>query len=265
MQPGKRLRLLGKENDYLRTSDQMLLTNITGAYERACWNGKIQNLLFPSREHTCPHTFFNDYRNRELTLIEYFKLIPEFNRLSVNDKVRLIRNHFGTMYYINEPILVQYRSDKLTSSLHNSFHRKLAINMLHSMDLMFAYVNDPLLLKLVLLVRSFSSSINRYRNDTDMDRVYDDTRSIFAAQNVYVELLWRYLLYRSPSEQDTVKFFNKLIMDILSIQHTYLMADYFLYNLQDEINQLEPLMRSMWPKPNESDVNKDMNTNMISW
>ena len=243
----------------------MLLTNISTAYERACAGETATNLYFPSQEHRSPHTFFNDYQSRELTLIEYFKLIPEFNRLSVDDKVRLIRNHFGTMYYINEPILVKYKSDKLSSSLHNSFHAKLAVTMLNSMDLMYAYVHDPLLLKLILIVRSLSSSINRYRNDTNMDRIYDDTKTIFAGQNVYVELLWRYVLYRSPSERDAVKFFNKLVLDILSVQRTYLMADCYLYNLQDEIDQLEPLMRSMWPISNHSEVSEVKELNMHIW
>jgi hypothetical protein len=235
-----------------------------GAYERAWSSGKIQNLYFPSREHSYPHTFYNEYQDREITLIEYFKLIPEFNRLSIDDKVRLIRNHFGTMYYINEPILVQYKSHNLVPSLHKSFNTNLAIRMLHSIDLMFAYANDPILLKLILIVRSLSSSINRYRNDTNMDRIYDDTRSIFSSQNIYVELLWRYILYRTPFERDAVKFFNKLILDLLFVQHTYLMADYYLYSLQDEIDKLEPLMRSMWPKPNALKMNqeKDMNMNL---
>jgi hypothetical protein len=229
----------------------MLLTNIQSAYEQACTSRKIKNLYFPAREHSCPHTFFNEYQDREITLIEYFKLIPEFNRLSIDDEVRLIRNHFGTMYYINEPILVQYKSNDLVPSLYKSFNKHLASNMLYSIDLMFTYANDPLLLKLILIVRSLSSSINRHRNDTDMGRVYDDTREIFRSQNIYVDLLWRYILYRSSSEQEAVKFFNKLIMDLLIVQHTYLMADSYLYSLQEEIDQLEPLMRSMWPKPNE--------------
>lgn len=263
----KRIRVSSSQADYIRTSDQTLLTNIAAVYERACTSGKVRNLNFPSQVHCCPHTFFNDYQNREVTLIEYFKLIPEFNRLSIDDKVRLIRNHFGAMYYINEPILVQYKSDKLSLSLHNSFHEQLARTMLHSMDLMFAYANDPILLKLMLIVRSLSSSINRYRNDTDMDRIYDDTKSIFAGQNVYVELLWRYILYRSPSERDAVKFFNKLILDILSVQRTCLMADCYLYCLQDEIDQLQPLMRSMWPmarRASEVSELKEMNMNVWS-
>lgn len=236
-----------------------------GAYERACTNGKIKKLYFPSIEHSRPHTFYNEYHDREITLIEYFKQIPEFFRLSIDDKVRLIRNHFGTMYYINEPILVQYKSQNLVPSLHKSFDTNLAVNMLHSINLMFAYANDPLLLKLILIVRSLSSSINRYRNDTDMDRVYDDTRAIFSSQNVYVELLWGYILYRTASYRDAVKFFSKLIRDLLAVQHTYLMSDCYLYSLQDEIEQLEPLMRSMWPKPDDPESILSKNLDMNLW
>jgi len=222
-----------------------------GAYERACRSEKIKTLCFPTIEHSRPHTFYNEYHDREIVLIEYCKFIPEFNRLSIPDKIRLIRNHFGTMFYINEPILDQSKSNILICSLHKSFDTNLATNMLRSIDLMFSYAADPILLKLILVVRSLSSSINRFRNDTDMDRIYDDTLAIFTSQSVYVDLLWRYVLYRTPSELDAVKFFNKLIMDLLAIQHTYLMADCYLYSRQDEIDRLEPLMQSMWPTSNE--------------
>jgi hypothetical protein len=256
--------LISSNPNYLRPADVTLLTNITGAYERACANGQIKNLYFPTKEHLYPHSFFNDYRDREITLIEYFKLIPEFNRLSIDDKIRLIRNHFGAMYYINEPILAQYKSHNLVNSIKKSFRADLAIDMLHSMDLMFSYSHDPIFLKLILIVRSLSSGINRYRNDTDLDRVYDDTRVIFAGQNIYVELLWRYLLSRLSSERDAVKFFNKLIRDIMFVQRTYLMADCYLYSLGHEIDQLEPLMRSMWPKPNKLAVSyKEMDIKLL--
>ena len=43
-----------------------------------------------------------------------------------------------------------------------------------------------------------------------MDHIYDNTQVIFASQNHYVELLWRYIISRVPSEREAVKFFNKL-------------------------------------------------------
>jgi len=83
-----------------------------------------------------------------------------------------------------------------------------------------------------------------------MDGIYDDTKIIFDGQNVYVELLWRYILSRLPSEQDAVIFFNKLILDLLFIMRVTFAMDDQIYSSPNEIDQMEPLMQSMWPKSN---------------
>jgi hypothetical protein len=97
-----------------------------------------------------------------------------------------------------------------------------------------------------------------------MDRIYDDTLAIFAAQNIYVELLWRYLLTRYPSELEVVKFYNKLIRDLLFLQHICFITDSYINNLTDEIQQLEPLIQSMWPVPSKSNSSKIDDVNMKS-
>ncbi len=76
--------------------------------------------------------------------------------------------------------------------------------------------------------------------------VYDDPLVISAGQNVYVELLWRYLLSRLPSEQDAVKFFNKLVLDLLLLQRTCIFVERHISNLDHEIDQMNPLMQSLW-------------------
>jgi hypothetical protein len=204
---------------------------------------------FPTVEHSSIHTFFNEYTHRQKSLIEYFKIIPEFNRLSIDDKVRLIKNHLATMISINEPILDGSISPTLTVSIKNVFTPELASNILRSAHLMCTYMHDPMLLKLLLIVQTLSSSINRYRSDSSLDFIYDDTRAILAGQNIYIELLWRYILSRSSSEEDAVKFFNKLVLNLLFTQHTYFMiGNYIVQSVKNEIDQLEPLMQSMWPR-----------------
>jgi hypothetical protein len=219
------------------------------AYEKTCKQLKTQCPQFPAIEHSSMHTFFNEYTYRQKSLIEYFKIIPEFNRLSIDDKVRLIKNHLATMISINEPILDGSISSTLSVSIKNVFTPELATNLLRSVQLMCTYMHDPMLLKLLLIVQSLSSSINRYRSDSGLDWIYDDTHAIYAGQNVYIELMWRYILSRAPSERDAVKFFNKLILDLLFTQHTYFMVgSYILQSLKNEIDQMEPLMQSMWPR-----------------
>jgi hypothetical protein len=231
----------------LSSSDQTLFTNIFGAYERIYpETNNCRYPAFPIVEYTTPHTFFNDYDQRHKLLVEYFKLIPEFNKLSMDDKIRLLQNQFLSMININEPILVRSTSKHLVISLKNIFGIDLANSILHNTENLIRYTSDPILLKLVLIIQSLSSGINRYPHNIDMDRIYDDTLAIYAGQCVYVELLWRYLLSRLPCEQDAVKFFNKLILDLLFIQRCCFAVDQRLHNLDHEIDKMSPLMQVMW-------------------
>jgi hypothetical protein len=107
-----------------------------------------------------------------------------------------------------------------------------------------------MLTKLLIIVRSLSSSISRNFGDMDMDRIYNDTQTIFAVENVYVELLWRYILSRLPSEKDAVKLFNKIILDLLCVVSVSFMIDSYVYSFPNEIDQMDVLMQNMWPRPN---------------
>jgi hypothetical protein len=186
--------------------------------------------------------------------VNYFKLIPEFNRLSINDKIGLIKNHFCVTLTINEATLSSDISPKLLGSISTLFNANLSTHLSQCIRLVHSYTSDRMLLKLLIIVVSLSSGINRFRNDIQTDRIYDDTSAIFAAQNIYVELLWQHLLSRLPSEVAAVKFYDKLIRDLLSVQRVCFMTESYINNLTDEIQQMEPLIQSMWPLPRDSDV-----------
>jgi hypothetical protein len=86
------------------------------------------------------------------------------------------------------------------------------------------------MLKIVLIILVLSSSSGRnFDNAADLDVLCNDSLSIFAAQNVYVELLWRYILSRSASEKDAVKFLNKLMMCILYVKNLDMYIYIWLY------------------------------------
>jgi len=232
----------------ISASDQTLLTNIMSAYERTCLADKQEKCpAFPSTKHSSVHQLLNDYSNRQKSIVKYFKCIPEFDALSMYDKIRLIRNHFCITLTINEAVLATTISQKLLDSIANVFDGQTTSNLVQCIELVHTYTNDRVLLKLLLIVRSLSSDINRYRNDVDMDRIFDNTLAIFAAQNVYVELLWRYLLSRLPSEIHAVKFYNKIIRDLLFVQRVCFMTEFHINQLTEEIQKMEPLMQSMWP------------------
>jgi hypothetical protein len=207
---------------------------------------------FPLMKHTNLFTYLNEYSFIHKVLIEYFKIIPEFNRLCINDRIRLIRNQFGVINNINEAIIHPGVSTNLIISLSNVFGIYLAKRILGCIERIQMFTSDPILLKLFLIIVTLSSGI--YRNDIDMNQIYDDTLSIYSAQNIYVELLWKYILSRSSTPLHAVKFFNKLVQFLLYLLNVHLLLDSYVHNLPNEIEQMEPLMQSMWPKPNKNEI-----------
>lgn len=244
-----------RQSKYLSVSDQDLLRNIFNAYENTCGIvGKYRYDYFPPSEHSSIHMFFNDFCDRHKSLVEYFKMIPEFSQLTMDDRIRLLRNHFGTMLNLNESIVGGHMTTNLSNSIQKIFHPQIADEVLRASNLINVYRSDPILLKLILIVRTLSSGINRFRRDTDMSRVFDDPRTIFYGQNIYVDLLWRYILVRSPSDRDAVRFFNKLMRDLLVLQSACYKAGSFIYDLENEIDRMDPLMQCMWPRPEKPDI-----------
>ena len=211
-----------------------------------------QHTSFPPSRQSTIHRFLNQYTERHTGLVKYFKLVPEFERLSMSDKIRLIRNSFCFTLPINEATLSHGLSQQLIDSIPLLFDGNVAAPLIRCIQLVHSYATDRSLLKILLVIKNLSTGIYRYRHDAAMDSIYDDTLAIFAAQNIYVELLWRYLLRRFPTEFDAVKFFNKLIQDLIFVQTISFTADCHINNSAHEIEQMDPLIQSMWPAPNQS-------------
>ncbi len=178
--------------------------------------------------------------------IEYCKLIPEFDRLSIDDKKNLLQNHLEETIIISNVTFSKHMSNILITSLKNVYGPILFNEVKRVAERLLAYAYDPVILKLVLIIQTLSNSTCRYHNGDNLMHVYDDPLAILAGQNIYVELLWRYILSRSSSEQDAVKFFNKLILDLLFLQHASFLVERHVRKLDNEIEQMTPLMQSLW-------------------
>ncbi|CAF2965966.1 unnamed protein product [Rotaria sp. Silwood2] len=262
MQSPSLLRMPSRSFEYLSSSDQVILTNIFHAYENTCTvakNTTFQN--FPAIQHTSMHAFIDEMSSEIQITIEYLKLIPEFNNLIMDDKVRLIRNHIGTIIHINEPLLIPVPPVNLVGAWTNLFGLNTTKSIFKRNQIIEQYLCDPIILKVVLIILILSSSNSRNIDYIDIDQICDDSLSIFIAQNIYVELLWKYILSRSPNERNAVKFFNRLIMFILYAQNLHLHLDGYINSLTHEIKQMEPMMQNMWLR---TDNNEDMNEVIIA-
>ncbi len=67
--------------------------------------------------------------------------------------------------------------------------------------------------------------------------------SIFSAQNITVEFLWKFILALSLSKEDAGKFFNKFTIFILCVRKLDLYINDYINHLKDEVKQLTTMIR----------------------
>jgi hypothetical protein len=260
MRPPSLLRIAQNTVHCLSPSDQVVLANIFHTYENTCIAAKTSQLqCYPATQHASLHVFFNELGLLLRVFIEYFKHIPEFANIVMDDKLRLVKNHLGDILNINEPLLHGVTSSNLIATWTNVFGVDISVRFVKRDQIIEQYLFDPILLKLVLIILVLSSSSSRHLGSIDMDEICDDTLVIYAAQNVYVELLWRYILSRALSEGDAVKFLNKLIMFILYMKSLDKCIDEYINNLSDEVKQMEPMMQSMFSKTDDEEKIRNIN------
>ncbi|CAF1226311.1 unnamed protein product [Rotaria sordida] len=77
---------------------------------------------------------------------------------------------------------------------------------------------DPTLIKLMLIAIAFSSNCftKQNRKSMDKDSLLLGTYRLFGSQNVYVELIWKYLIYRY-NYVESVKHISTLIKQLLDV------------------------------------------------
>ena len=69
---------------------------------------------------------------------------------------------------------------------------------------------DPISIKLMLLALAFSSNcfIRQHRRNMDRDSLLLGTFRLFGSQNVYVELIWKYLIHQYNYDEAVQRFFD---------------------------------------------------------
>ncbi|CAF3153393.1 unnamed protein product [Rotaria sp. Silwood2] len=242
----------------LSSFDQALVTNVFNAYENTCMTGRNTRFQsYPVIEHKSIHGFINEISNVFQTFVHYLKLIPGFDNLIINDKTRLMRNHFGTILNINEPYMYSVTPSNLILTYTNVFGHNITKRLMKRNQIIEQFIYDPTIIRIVLIILVLSSSNHRNINHIDMNLICDDSLSIFEAQNIYVELLWKYILSRVAYEQDVAKFFNRLMMCILYVQNVDMCIDSYISNFRNEIRQMEPMMQNMWLKTDDEEDNND--------
>ncbi|CAF0927714.1 unnamed protein product [Adineta steineri] len=161
-----------------------------------------------------------------MRLLSFFKQIPEFDQLNIDDKVTLIKYNIPTVLSINRALsynpdtheFIESSSDvqdniEFYSVLngHNTFQqsKKVFLSFLQLVKY------DRKIIELALVVLMFTKGIST-TNPQD-EKILNDTMSVYRAHNYYTELLWKYMETVYGYEK-AVSLFSELINHIISLQ-----------------------------------------------
>lgn len=182
-----------------------------------------------------------------LSLVDYFKNIPEFSNLPVEMRIILLKTNLNQVFYLNNALIVHATgtNDRLrTAVFKDLFPDDLYAKICSCILALLSFVNDPIFLKLLSIILIFSTSLNVHH---DNYQPIIDTKGVFLIQNFYIELLWRWILSHCSTYRESVNLLTSFIRCSLHSQIINVKLHEFVNTINpNNIDQLEPIMKAMW-------------------
>jgi hypothetical protein len=195
--------------------------------------------------------FLNASANMYMSLIYYLKSIPEFNNLPVQSKLSLIKSNLNQICRIHSTLIMKIVTpdlDKDSPVFLHIFPKELYFEIRSTATALIPFVHDPLLIKLFLTVLMLSTHMNiQYEKNQIEINDENSTRNILNVQNIYIELLWRYIRSRYSNYRQSVLLLTSFITRTLYSQLVQEKMNNFVRTiLPSESQSLEPIIKSVW-------------------
>jgi hypothetical protein len=228
--------------------DRTRLNNITHCYDkytREPWLSAYcppQKPLFLRLDE-----LYNRKKTVFINVVSYFKHIPEFQNLNLDDQVLLIKQNIRLLIPLNYAIFRASANSKFRRAHIQTIGCKDNINihdMLRSLAESFiGFVTyDPLIIKLLMIVLFFTTNSLTTRSIYDPAQ-YKQLDNIKQIQSSYVELLWLYMIEKY-GEEDAIHLFTKMIAKYLNIQIIIDQVDSII-QVNNDIQNIDSLMKTM--------------------
>jgi len=189
-------------------------------------------------------------------LITYFKLIPEFFLLNENDKLILIKYNTFTLAIIraalNYNLLTDTYHEPNTDDCVFSGKDIIQCFSLHQYEqstrcvrnLVNASLNDRFLLQIFLIIILFSKGSAICTDIDEMEPIAQNILSIYQAQNIFIDLLWKYCENKFGYFK-TIEICLKLTISSIDahLQAYHTRRNYV--KVDSVADQLTPLMKSV--------------------
>jgi len=215
----------------------------------------------PSYPHTTrldvPWDMINLPTNLHATrLITYFKFLPEFLSINEHDKIILIKYNTFPLVFIRATL----NYDPLTDNYHEhgtddcvfsgkdliqcfSFHQyEQSTRCIRR--ILDASRHDRLVLQIFLIITLFSKGSSMCTHIDEVEPIAKDILSIYNAQNIYIDLLWKYCENKFGFEK-SIQIWLELVTSSIDA-HLQAYNTRFNYCKNDLVaDHLVPLMKSV--------------------
>jgi hypothetical protein len=216
------LDLLSNDRSSLTSSDWRTFSNVLHAFDTFSILPTFHHILKSLSSTPCEIRYDTDDVLETIGSIytsmrSFISCTPDFQVLSVNEQQSLFeRNLHGisslcsNIYYRDTNFFENAKCYGSFASTYGSQMIDIGKRRIKSLDL------DSTLLKFMLLIIAFSSNcfIVNIKDDVHNDSFLNGAFRLYGSQNVYVELLWNYMIYRYGFHE-TVLRFTRLVVYIL--------------------------------------------------
>ncbi|CAF3602114.1 unnamed protein product [Rotaria sp. Silwood1] len=203
-------------NSILYDEDRILLNNINNAYQLTI-DKYDYSYVNKYTSLTSLIQFMNDENVMYESLINFFKHIPEFKQLDIDDQIILIKTNLLIIIHLHHVIVYNFQDctnlgNHMSKWINEDFHYQ----MVQIRRYFYRFMNYPLLLELALLVFMFSINLSAL-SDINQSYEYKNKKILFHFQNYYTNILWRYLNYLFDEKQ-AIESMQIIVMQILRYQ-----------------------------------------------
>jgi len=224
---------LQSDNSILTTSQWTLLSNLIYSYDEQKLLSIAQQFINNNDDSTLSKEFFIKIYE---TTGKYIRSNGDFCKLSLDDRSAFLRNIaenvtcLGTVLSWNQS---QIYNCKPFIDIYINFYGENLVTMIKRV---LKYIDpDIVITKLALSLFAFSTNNSIFSLNMIIRPL--NTLAIFQIQNIYAEVIWKYLLHKYNYDQSIQRFIN-LIQCLLSATDTV----YHIQNIEKHVNDIESLI-----------------------
>lgn len=227
----------------LTIDEHSLINNLHHSYDRTlsnCFRPNIQNY---SVQRSSLVDFLNDEKEMYRSLIDFYKQIPQFRRIDLEDQILLIKCNLTHLIHLHHVLKDQFHEpnqmDPLMSQwIDPTFHQQMS----KTRGNYNYFSTKPILLKLILVVFIFTMNASRL-TDFDLNNDFLHPEILLENQHFFVNLFIKYLTMISDENQ-VQKSIQIFVFQYLRYQTLMNQMDSFVYQTCQH-EQFHPLSKSV--------------------